>query len=170
MREAKLPDPLVDSLSTEAATAASRWSSSAPSSVSSNDREQLEVELAADHRREPQDLERLLAEALHAALDHLAHALGQRDPRRAIDAPAAARLVEDERAGLREAAQDLADEERVAVGLGGDLRGQLEPVLVELVPGDGGHDLRHLIGAEAVQRDPLHPLHERRSASTPVSG
>ena len=35
-------------------------------------------------------------------------------------------LVEDERPGLRQPAQDLAHEERVAVGLGGDLCGQLE--------------------------------------------
>ena len=64
---------------------------------------------------ERQDLERLIAEALDATLDHLAHALGQRDRRGAIDAPAPAGLVEHQRAGLREPAQDLPHEERVAV-------------------------------------------------------
>ena len=62
--------------------------------------EQLEIEDAPDHRRLGQDLERLVAQALDAPLDHLAHALGQRDARGAIDAPASAVLVEDERPGL----------------------------------------------------------------------
>ena len=59
--------------------------------------QELEVEDPADHGREPQDLEGLVAEALHAPLDHLAHALGQREPCGAIDAPAPAGLVEHER-------------------------------------------------------------------------
>ena len=31
-------------------------------------------------------------------------------------------------------------------------------ILLELVPGDSRHDLRHLVGTEAVQGDPLHAL------------
>ena len=103
------------------------------------------VEHAADHRREPQELERLLAEALHTPLDHLPHALGQRDRTRAVDAPAPTVLVEDERPGLPKATQDLPHEERVATGLGRDLLRQLKDVLVELVPGGGRHDLGHLV-------------------------
>ena len=115
--------------------------------------EQLQVERTADHRCEPQDLERLLAQALHAPLDHLAHALGQRHTCGAIDAPAPAGLVEGQSPGLPKAAQDLSHEEWVAIGLGGDLLRQLKDVLVELVPRHDGHHLGHIVGAEAVQRE-----------------
>ena len=100
---------------------------------SADDRQQLEVELAADHRCRPQRLERVLAEALDAALDHLAHALGQRDTGRAVDAPAPGGLVEDERTRLRQAPEDLAHEKRVAIGLGRNLGCQLDAVRFALL-------------------------------------
>ena len=69
---------------------------------------------------------------------------------------AATGLIEHERTGLREPQKDLPHEKRVTVGLGRDLPGELDPVRFQLVARDGGHDLCHLVRAEAMQTDPLH--------------
>ena len=71
--------------------------------------DQLLVEVTADHRRNPQRLVGLLAEAVETAADHLADALRDLQLRRAA---AAGQL-----ALAGEQPDDLADEERVAVGL-----------------------------------------------------
>ena len=89
--------------------------------------EEVEVEVAADHGR---------------AREHVSAVLASRSTRRPTTSrtlcgrpsssssppqlPAAVRRL-DERAGLREVAQHLADEERVAVGLGGDLARERRP-------------------------------------------
>jgi len=112
--------------------------------------EQLEVERAADHRGEPQGLKRLLPQPLDAALDDLPHALWHRDASGGINAPAPGGLIKDDRAGLRQPPQDLPNEERIAVGLGGDLVVELKPVLVEFVAGNRRHDLGNLVRAQAV--------------------
>ncbi len=79
--------------------------------------EQSQVELAADDARHAQDLVGVVGELLQPARDHLLDALGHRDP-------AQRALLE-----LRQAAQRLLDEERVALGLLGqaphELRGDV---------------------------------------------
>ena len=131
-------------------------------------REKLKLKRAADHRREPQYLLGLLAEALHAALDHLANTLGQRYARRSIDAPAPAGLVEAQRPGLREATQYLRHEERVAVGLAAICVANSRPYSSSSVPGDGRHEKCHLVNAEAMERDPLHPLNRPQIRQRPA--
>jgi hypothetical protein len=116
--------------------------------------EQLEVELAANDGGAGQHVPAVLAQALDPPLHHLAHALGKAERVEVADElPAAVRRLHD-RAGLRQVAQDLADEERVAVGFGRDLARERQPGRVQLVPGGVLHQ-RHDRGlAEAAQRQP----------------
>ncbi len=105
--------------------------------------EHVEVRLAADHRGDGEHLERRLAEPREPAAGDLAHAVGHARVQR--DAPPRA-------ARVREVAQDLLDEERVALGLLVQLvdeRGR-RPAAVER-----GHERGRLAGVEAGQLDPL---------------
>ena len=120
--------------------------------------EQCELERAADDRREREQLVGLAAEPLDAASDDVAHTLRQPERGGSVDAPPFRRLVVEQPSRLHEAAQNLADEERVAVGLARDLLREDQPVLVELVPGGRGHHFRHFRCSEALERDPLDAL------------
>jgi hypothetical protein len=97
--------------------------------------EQLEVEVAADDGGARQHVPAVLAEALDPPVDDLAHALRQAQRVELADElPAAVRRPHD-RTRLREVAQDLAHEERVAVGLSRDLARERQPRRVQLVTG-----------------------------------
>ena len=80
-------------------------------------REQSHVERAADHRRELERVGGLRAEPRHAALDDLAHALREPERRASLDPPSPCLFVVCEGSRFGQAADDLADEERVAGGL-----------------------------------------------------
>ncbi len=113
--------------------------------------DQLAVELAADRRGDGQRAVGRLREPVEAAADHLADAL------RDVELPRAGGggrvLGQPPLAG--EQADDLAEEERVALGLGVDRLGEagrrLDPGRHLYVAGDD-------VGVEAAQRDPPRPL------------
>ena len=65
---------------------------------------------------------------------------------------------------LEEMAEDLVDEERVAVGLAVDGVGQGHPLVVHGLAGDGLHDRHHLAGLEPRQFDALHPARPPQGA------
>src|SRR6185295_11903877 len=78
-------------------------------------RQQWEVELPADHGRQVEDLVRLLRQAIQAPADRLLDPLGNAEAGDvALVGPAVA-LLED-RARLTQMAENLADEERAALG------------------------------------------------------
>ena len=83
---------------------------------SADTRQRIEIELAAEHRGKREKPVALVREVAQAAADHLPHALrdGKRRRRRLV------------KASLRgEQPHDLADEQRVALGLGVHRRGQV---------------------------------------------
>ena len=83
---------------------------------SADTRQRIEIELAAEHRGQGEKPVALVREMAQTAADHLPHALRDRKRRHR-------RLVQ---ASLRgEQPHDLADEERVAVGLGVHRRAQV---------------------------------------------
>ena len=111
-------------------------------------RELLEGELAAEDRGRAQDLLAALGEALEAAPDDLAHAVG--------DAHAPVLLGGQPLGGegtlLDEEADDLGHEERVALGVavdGGDQG------LGWRDAGGAGDEAADVVGIEAAQQDPL---------------
>ena len=122
-------------------------------------------------RREPENLQRVLAEAFHVPLDHVAQALWKWKARRAIHVPAARRLVEDD-PGLGELWCRISPTKNGFPSASlSHLACQLEPLLVEVMPSDSRHHLRHLIDTEAAQGDTLHAgEHPQVGQSTPVSG
>ncbi len=93
--------------------------------------QQLEVEIATDHRGGAERHAGVCAQTVDAPAGHLAHALGQTQLGQVADqAPAPVLLLHD-RPGLGQVTKQLDREERVARGLTGYLRGERAPVLVE---------------------------------------
>ena len=73
-------------------------------------------------------------------------------------------------AGLGEVAEHLADEERVALGLGVQRSGEIKSRPLEVVARSHGHEAGDLVAVEPVQVEPLTPGWRRKSASTSESG
>ena len=117
--------------------------------------QQLEVEVGTDHRRDREDLVGVVGQAAQAATDHVAHPFGDGD---LVDVEVArpAPVALEDGARLDEAAQHLADEEGVALGLGPDGPGELFGALVEVVAGGGLEHGGHAVGVEALDGDALH--------------
>ena len=111
----------------------------------------LEREPARHRGADREHLVALVAEAREAAPDHFAHALGQLFG----DAFRAARPVPVdafERTALREVAQDLGDEERVALGLAVH---RLREDRRRLLLADGFDERLHLVAVEPAQQHAL---------------
>lgn len=100
----------------------------------------------------------MFAEPVDPVLDDLADALRQAAHRHLVDAPAPRGLVEQDRAGLDQVAQDLADEEWVAPGLGRESTRERQTVGIELVARCSGDQLGNLIRSEPAQTDPRHTV------------
>ena len=113
--------------------------------------QQVEVELATDHRRQGEDSLHLLAEVGDPSAHHVARGHRQPDgaqirPRR----PPTGRVAADG-AGLRQVSERLGGEERVTVGLGEEHVAQEPPVVVELVSHGHFEQLHQLVPTQAVE-------------------
>jgi hypothetical protein len=115
-------------------------------------RERPHVELLADHRRRAQHLLDVLGEPAEPLQDDLPDSFGDRQ---ATGRPAPRHLRQ--RPGLAQVHQHLLDAERVAVGLGVQVPGELALVVVQLPIDGGGDHRRHAVGVEPGQRQPLAP-------------
>ena len=102
--------------------------------------EQLQVEVATDHRRQGQCALGGFAESHHPAPDHFADAVGEGDLSEGAFGRPVARRVLVERAGLDQVSEHLVHEERVAVGLTVDRVGEPDLVLAEWISGEGLHE------------------------------
>ena len=103
-------------------------------------RQQIEVEVATDHRRDRKDPLGVLSESPDPHADHLAHAVGQRDPFERCPAATHRPFASWTMAPVSvRVAQDLADEERVAVGLAIHGVGETDRGVVERVTGGRLH-------------------------------
>ena len=110
-----------------------------------------EVERRADHRADREGLVHRVGQPGEPPADDLAHALGDAEVGdRARGGPAPVVVLHD-RAGLGEVAQHLTDEERVALGLGVQRRGEIPAALGELVTGDVRHEAGDLVLVEALE-------------------
>ena len=119
--------------------------------------EQAGVEVAADDRRHREDAVRLVVEGTQTATDHLAHALGDADAiGRGCSHPPL--VLQNDCARFHEVAQHLADEERIAFGLGVDGVSELGDLGVERLVGGGLDERSHFTFVEPAQRHPLDGL------------
>jgi hypothetical protein len=120
--------------------------------------QQIEVEVTPDHRGCAEGGAGVRSQALHPPADHLAHAFGQTKFGDVADQAPAPALLLHQRPGLRQMAQQLSGEERVARRLARDLLRQRAPDLVHLVAGGRLHQREHLLGVQARELDPLAAL------------
>ena len=112
----------------------------------------------SDHGRRHKQLAHAVAQPLHAPLDHIAHALRQSEGGCLTDRPPLSCIVEHEHPRLDKAAQNLADEERVATRLAGDLAREFESVFVEVVARRRAHHRGHIFEFKPIELEPLHAV------------
>ena len=117
-------------------------------------REQADVELAADDRRETQDAQRFVTEPLDPSSHDVADAGRQAELVEIVGDGPAAVVAEHDPARLPEMAQELGGEERIAVGLAAQRVREPDTGVVELVTGGRRHQLDQLVVFEAGERDP----------------
>ncbi len=115
--------------------------------------EEVDVELAADHRGEAQDAQGFVAEAFDASADDVADTGREAELFELAGEGPAAVVALDDPAGLAEVAEQLGGEERVPVGLAPHRVGEADPVVVEVVTRRGGEQLDELVVFEAAERD-----------------
>lgn len=118
-------------------------------------RQQRHVELAPDHGRQLQHLVGRFREPAQPPADHFLDALGDAQAGDVAPVGPAIPLPED-RARLAEMAEDLADEERAALGLVMQCTGERDARLWQLVAGGGGQEADHSRFVEAAQRYALY--------------
>ena len=113
--------------------------------------EEVDVELAADHRRQGQHPQRLVAESLDASADDVADAARQAELVELAGEDPSAVVVEHDPARLAEVAEQLAGEERVPVGLAAKRVGEADAVVVEVVARRRGQQVHDVGVVETVQ-------------------
>ena len=132
----------------------------------------VEIELAPDHRRAPERT-RVVSSPSRSTLRRT---ISRTEPGSPTTSRSIVRtywplLVQRDRAGLVEVAEQLTGEEGVAVGLLVHRAGERDAVLLHLVPGGAFHQSEDLTIVEPTQRDPCRDVRFRRmSARNDVSG
>ena len=119
--------------------------------------EDLEVEVATDHRRRREEPDPRLADATDSGGDHLPDALGERDVAMLVDRPAAGGAA-GQRARLGQVPEDLGDEERVPVGLVQQGVGESDLAAFELAP---DHRLHEGVDPHVVETPEVEHRHSR---------
>ena len=119
--------------------------------------EDAEVELAADHRGEGQHPADVVAEPIHPADHDVADAARERGVVEVDGEYVAAGVVERDGTVLVEVTEELAGEERVAVGLLVERAGKRESVGLHLVTGRALHQREELLVAQPAQRGAVDP-------------
>ena len=112
--------------------------------------EDLDVEVAPDHRRLGEHPAHLLTEAVHPLSHHLADALGQALLVEVLAGDPTAGLVLVDEAGLAQVAEQFGGEEGISLGLLADRMTEVHTALVHLVP---RKDLHHLDDLEVLESD-----------------
>ena len=115
----------------------------------------LELEVPANDSSEGEQVAGLVRQLVDASSDDLAHAFrdAQLVRRRPHRPPAV--LADVHVAALAEVAEDLPDEERVALRLALDRLGERQAVGVQVVTGHRLHQAHDLLGGQALHRYPL---------------
>ena len=115
--------------------------------------QEVEIEVPTDDRRHRQHPPGVLPQSPDPRPDHHAHAVGQGHLlQRALGHPSTGGVLVD-RPGLRQVAQHLGHEERVAVGLPVHGMGEAHPGGVEALTGGGLQERHHAAVVESGQFD-----------------